>query len=140
MPRSRLRLLILLLVTIGLSSTAYSEESTMKVGRFGNVNIYRPATEPKHVVLFISGDGGWNLGVVEMARELQKLDTLVVGIDINRYLQTLALPQRPQRLDAVDEVAMADDHQVGSVCRLAPTRWLMGAEGSDWLRLLRAEG
>ncbi len=41
-------------------------------------------------MLFVSGDGGWNLGVVDMARELARLDALVVGIDITHYLRNLA--------------------------------------------------
>ena len=41
------------------------------------------------MVLFVSGDGRWNLGVVDMARALAKRDTLVAGIDIIHYLQRL---------------------------------------------------
>src|SRR5262249_28307704 len=43
-----------------------------------------------HVVVFISGDGGWNLGVVDMARELLSLDALVIGVDIRDYLKGAA--------------------------------------------------
>ena len=39
---------------------------SLSYGRFGQVAIYRPAPHPKNVVLFLSGDGGWNLGVVDM--------------------------------------------------------------------------
>jgi type IV secretory pathway VirJ component len=44
-------------------------------------------------VLFISGDGGWNLGVVDMARELAGLNALVVGVDIRHYLRSLETSQ-----------------------------------------------
>jgi type IV secretory pathway VirJ component len=54
---------------------------TLKYGRFGTVTLYRTSPHPKHVVLFLSGDGGWNLGVVDMARTLASLGSLVVGID-----------------------------------------------------------
>jgi type IV secretory pathway VirJ component len=40
-------------------------------------------------VLFVSGDGGWNLGVVPMARRLQSEGALVVGIDIRTFLASL---------------------------------------------------
>ncbi len=40
------------------------------------------------MVLFVFGDGGWNLDVVDMARELSLLDSLVVGVD--NYLRELA--------------------------------------------------
>ncbi|MCB4757520.1 MAG: virulence factor family protein, partial [Elusimicrobia bacterium] len=43
-----------------------------------------------NVVLFLSGDGGWNLGVVEMAQSLAALNALVVGIDTNHYLKQLS--------------------------------------------------
>ncbi|HEY0720867.1 MAG TPA: AcvB/VirJ family lysyl-phosphatidylglycerol hydrolase [Gammaproteobacteria bacterium] len=85
-----LRLLLPLLCAIALSAPAHGTEATLAVPRFGTVHLYQPATAPKHVALFISGDGGWNLGVVGMARALTELQTLVVGIDINHYLQSLA--------------------------------------------------
>lgn len=68
-------------------------ESTLDFGRFGTLNLYAPQAEPGQVVLFISGDGGWNLGVVDMARELAGLDSLVVGIDIRHYLKSLEADQ-----------------------------------------------
>jgi type IV secretory pathway VirJ component len=37
------------------------------------------------VTLFISGDGGWNLGVVGMAEHLVDLGSVVVGIDVRHY-------------------------------------------------------
>jgi type IV secretory pathway VirJ component len=41
------------------------------------------------VVLFISGDGGWNLGVVAMADRLRDLGALVIGIDIRSFERSL---------------------------------------------------
>ncbi|MHB1093170.1 AcvB/VirJ family lysyl-phosphatidylglycerol hydrolase [Thiobacillus sp.] len=68
-------------------------DSTLEFSRFGKLSLYAPPTEPGQVVLFISGDGGWNLGVVDMARELAGLDSLVVGIDIRHYLKSLETDQ-----------------------------------------------
>jgi type IV secretory pathway VirJ component len=82
------RLLILILAVLYPLST-HAAENTLEFGRFGKVALYQSAHQPSQVVLFISGDGGWNLGVVDMARELSGLDALVVGIDINRYLKSL---------------------------------------------------
>lgn|GEM_PF-138836 len=47
-------------------------EETKKVPGFGEVTVYRPTdmAKARGVVLFISGDGGWNLGVVDMARRI----------------------------------------------------------------------
>jgi type IV secretory pathway VirJ component len=58
---------------------------TFPYGRFGETTIYRPAAKPTGVTLFISGDGGWNLGVVDMARHLVDLGSVVIGIDIRHY-------------------------------------------------------
>ncbi|HEX3846279.1 MAG TPA: AcvB/VirJ family lysyl-phosphatidylglycerol hydrolase [Steroidobacteraceae bacterium] len=58
-------------------------------GRFGDISVYRPKGEARDVALFASGDGGWNLGVVSMARRLAADDTLVAGIDIRHYLAQL---------------------------------------------------
>ena len=40
-------------------------------------------------MLFVSGDGGWNLGVVSMAERVRDLGALVVGIDIRAFLKSL---------------------------------------------------
>ena len=68
------------------SATARADADTLTFPRFGTLHLYRPAGEPKHVVLFASGDGGWDRGVVDMARALAALDTLVVGVDTAHYL------------------------------------------------------
>jgi type IV secretory pathway VirJ component len=60
---------------------------TMTFGPFGQVAIYKSAPEPSNFLIFISGDGGWNLGVVDMAKELSTLDATVVGVDITHYLR-----------------------------------------------------
>jgi type IV secretory pathway VirJ component len=65
---------------------------TMKVPSFGTVTIYPTAPAqgpPKSVVLFISGDGGWNLGVVAMAKQLRDAGALVAGIDIRPFMKSL---------------------------------------------------
>jgi type IV secretory pathway VirJ component len=62
---------------------------TLAHAAFGTVSIYAPAGEPQEVVLFISGDGGWNLGVVSMAERLRDLGALVVGIDIRKFIKSL---------------------------------------------------
>jgi type IV secretory pathway VirJ component len=55
---------------------------------FGDVTVYRPEGEVRRVVLFVSGDGGWNRGVVDMARTISREESaLVLGIDIRHYLR-----------------------------------------------------
>lgn len=58
-------------------------------GAAGRVAIYAPQGPPASVVLLLSGDGGWNLGVVPMAERLRGLGALVVGIDIRTFLRNL---------------------------------------------------
>ncbi len=58
-------------------------------GPFGTVTVYAPSRPPEAVVLFVSGDGGWNLGVVGMAERLRSLGALVAGIDIRAYTKAL---------------------------------------------------
>lgn len=71
------------------SGSAWGSESTLDYGRFGKLTLYQTSAQPSHVVLFVSGDGGWNLGVIDMAQSLAGLDALVIGIDITHYLGEL---------------------------------------------------
>ena len=72
-----------------MMSAANSEGESLQFGRFGNIYLYHRSPVPSTVVLFVSGDGGWNKGVVDMAGALSSLDALVVGIDITHYLREL---------------------------------------------------
>jgi type IV secretory pathway VirJ component len=83
------------------------QESTLSAGGFGTVHIYRQSLHPRHVVLFVSGDGGWNLGVVDMARELARLDALVAGVDIIAYLKQLGKSGGPCLYPAADFEALS---------------------------------
>jgi type IV secretory pathway VirJ component len=85
---ARARWAAFLFATVACSALA--GEESLRFGRFGTVTLYRGATQPGQVVLFVSGDGSWNLGVVDMARELATTGALVVGIDIVHYLKELA--------------------------------------------------
>jgi type IV secretory pathway VirJ component len=82
--------ILMSLVLLSLGSLSLAAEETLNYGRFGKLTLYRETSQPNHVVLFISGDGGWNLGVIDMAKSLAGLDALVVGIDITHYLGELA--------------------------------------------------
>jgi type IV secretory pathway VirJ component len=65
-----------------LSAAAMAAE-TIDYPGLGRVTIYQPAGPPKAFVIFVSGDGGWNLGVVSMAQHLVAEGALVAGVDIN---------------------------------------------------------
>jgi len=79
----------LLALFLALAAASAHPEESERFGRFGEVALYREAPHPGQVVLFVSGDGGWNQGVVDMAKALASLDALVVGIDVRTYLAAL---------------------------------------------------
>jgi type IV secretory pathway VirJ component len=86
----------LLFLLLAVSSTTVIAESHLPAGRFGKVTVYIPEGTPKSVAIFVSGDGGWNLGVVKMARALTDLGAVVIGVDIRQYLRSLGkAAQRP---------------------------------------------
>jgi type IV secretory pathway VirJ component len=61
----------------------------LPAGRFGTVSVYKPAGTPQSVAIFLSGDGGWNLGVVNMALALRAKGAVVIGVDVTHYLRAL---------------------------------------------------
>lgn len=89
-------------------------ELKLSHGPFGEVTIYQPAGQATSVTLFVSGDGGWNLGVVDMARHLIGMGAVVVGIDIRRYLKAVNAPSSACRSLAVDfeDLAHAVERQL----------------------------
>jgi type IV secretory pathway VirJ component len=87
------------------------QEETDNFGLFGTVHIYKKPETPKQVVLFISGDGGWNLGVVDMARSLAELDSMVVGIDITHYIKELNKSEQSCSYGAADFEALSQHLQ-----------------------------
>ena len=58
-------------------------EEQVSIPLFGMVKVYRPESiqATRGVVLFVSGDGGWNLGVVDMARRSASR-AIVVGLSM----------------------------------------------------------
>jgi type IV secretory pathway VirJ component len=75
------------LLVLALVFPAAAVEETMNLEPFGTITLYHSIPRPAHIALFISGDGGWNLGVVDMARELEGMDALVAGVDIRHYMK-----------------------------------------------------
>lgn len=91
------KVLLLLLhgsVALALASTSLAafagETQLVQGGRFGTLHVYEPGGSPEAVVLFASGDGGWNLGVLDMAAQLARRHAVVVGFSTPHYLHVLA--------------------------------------------------
>ena len=93
---------------------AVEGETHLPAGRFGTVTVYIPEGTPKSVAIFLSGDGGWNLGVVSMARALVDTGAVVIGVDIRQYLG--ALGKAAQRENAPCQLIAGDfenlSHQI----------------------------
>ncbi len=89
MIETLLAIITLISVLVNPAFAGDIQESTDNFGPFGTLHIYKEVEQPKHVVLFISGDGGWNLGVIDMAKSLVGLESMVVGIDITHYIKQL---------------------------------------------------
>ncbi len=89
MIKQLLTIIVFIFLPISLVIAGGVQERTDNYGPFGTLHIYQTSSHPQHVVLFISGDGGWNLGVIDMAKSLAGLDSMVVGIDITHYIRQL---------------------------------------------------
>ena len=89
-------------------------ETHLPAGRFGTVTVYIPDGSPKSVAIFLSGDGGWNLGVVSMAKSLVDMGAVVIGVDIRQYLG--ALGKAAEKPDAKCQLIAGDfenlSHQI----------------------------
>jgi len=89
MTETMLKIGLILGCTCAFGMAAAAPTEVFTNGRFGEVSVYRGSTEPRDVVLFLSGDGGWNLGVISMAERLTGKGAIVAGIDIRHYLAQL---------------------------------------------------
>lgn len=85
----RFILLLSFLLLLFTSSFAIKVD-TIHYGKFGKITIYHPEKSPTSVALFVSGDGGWEHGVINMARNVARQGALVLGIDAKHYAEILA--------------------------------------------------
>ncbi|HJQ83125.1 MAG TPA: virulence factor family protein, partial [Candidatus Binatia bacterium] len=77
-----------------LATQASIVEEAKTLPGIGTTRVYRPADlhQARGVVLFVSGDGGWNLGVVDMARRIAP-HAIVAGISMPAWQKRVeALP------------------------------------------------
>ena len=54
-------------------------------GPFGRVHVRMPKKPPERLLLFVTGDGGWDKHGEDIAMDLSELPAIVVGIDLRRY-------------------------------------------------------
>ena len=84
-------------------------ESTIDGGRFGTIHVYRPDQSVVGVVLFFSGDGGWEGGVIDHARRLAGEGYVVGGVDVREYLQAIQLKSVPHVGSTAACVSLANE-------------------------------
>jgi type IV secretory pathway VirJ component len=82
------RLLLCLVICAVTAACSHSAPEVLSHGRFKSVAIYHPSGNVQQVVLFLSGDGGWQPDTDRMAKVLQKHGALVLGIDEPALLES----------------------------------------------------
>lgn len=90
----------LLLLTVFFLTTAFIPSKKVRHEVldgmvFGKVHLYRQSDHPHQVAVFLSGDGGWNQGVIDMAEAVAEQDTLVIGLDTPAYLKKMRHSNAP---------------------------------------------
>jgi type IV secretory pathway VirJ component len=92
------------------------QEWTIRVPYVGQAHMYQPQHPVDRAVLFLSGDGGWKLGVVDMARRAARVaDAVVAGVSLPAYLKAALTERVPCWCPACDleEIGKAVEKQVG---------------------------
>lgn len=84
-------LLVMALIVSIYSARSEADEQVIEFRSFGQVTLYSGTPNPSHIMILVSGDGGWNKGAINMARNLATLDSLVVGVNVVHYLKALAV-------------------------------------------------
>ena len=80
------------LVALLFSGMALANSDPAEFPSVGRLHIYHPSGReaPTSVVVFPSGDGGWEEGVENKARLLSHMGALVIGFDTIEYLKRLS--------------------------------------------------
>lgn len=90
-------ILMLMLFNIRLSA-----QETFTYGGFGKLTMYQPKSPPSSLVLFVSGDGGWQFGVINMAKFLAQQGALVAGVDAKHFAAYMARQKKDCYYPAAD--------------------------------------
>jgi len=105
-PATACGALVALLPALPVAAAAHTYATQLPNARFGTVTVYIPDGPPRSVAIFLSGDGGWQLGVTSMARTLTDMGAVVIGADIRHYLA--GLKRAAQRPDPPCQMLAAD--------------------------------
>ena len=100
----------------GASANDGLNELSVRVPFAGNATLYLPQKRANRAILFLSGDGGWNLGVVEMARRAaRESGAAVAGLSLPAYLKAANSEKVPCWCPACDleEIGKSIEKQAG---------------------------
>ncbi|QDE32782.1 AcvB/VirJ family lysyl-phosphatidylglycerol hydrolase [Shewanella polaris] len=81
--------LIFILILIISSAVQAEQQEIVNYGGFGDIHIYNHNQKPTQLVLFVSGDGGWDIGFIDMVKQLATTGAMVAAIDITHYLKVI---------------------------------------------------
>jgi len=92
MGTRRLRggLLVMALAALVFACQAERAPTAREEGRFGTVEVFAPRHARTGIVFLFSDVDGWSAALERVAQRLAARDTLVVGVDLRRYLDGLA--------------------------------------------------
>jgi type IV secretory pathway VirJ component len=102
MDQTAKRSSLILYFFIMLFSQCAIAQQTFSYGSFGKLSMYAPKGKPNALVLFVSGDGGWQFGVINMAKFLAAQGALVAGIDAKHFATSMARSKKDCYYPAAD--------------------------------------
>lgn len=110
MPPMKSAVIFLFLIAFFTTSQANTVEpaDSLFFGMFGKLTIYKPTAYIKNIVICISGDGGWNKGIQNIAFKIKSSNTLLIGVDIRKYLHNLNNEKSACLYPAADFEAMSE--------------------------------
>jgi len=71
-------------------ATSLRWEGILHDPALGDVHLVRHDSRPSRIILFVTGDGGWDDGAEDIAERLAGADAIVAGIDVEEWRQASA--------------------------------------------------
>jgi type IV secretory pathway VirJ component len=105
---------------LALALTASPADPTLPGGRFGPVTVVRPPGQPARVVLFLTGDGGWERRVREMAYAMARDGALVLGLSTPRWVRSTGGERCAYPAGDLESLAQAAEKALGLPAYLRP--------------------
>lgn len=117
-----LRVIAPLFLVSGIARAQAAPTDSFDAPGFGKINLYEPKGAPTAVVLFLSGDGGWEPRVMDMADALRQKGALVAGVNTPHYLKAEAAAKEKTFYPAGDfeELSKAVQKRANLPAYLAP--------------------